>query len=379
MRVNLFEWFHKLRERRPPDHRLATSRDDPAALLRRSRRLKFLVPPRALAELSGAYHGARAGLGLTFSELRPYEAGDDVRHIDWNATARRDRPIVRRFVEERALTVRLVVDVSSSMRFGPTGRSKADRATQAAALLATAASRNGDRTGLILIGRQVELNLEPNVGSRQLARILRALAATPFASRENSPRALFGWISWLWEGRTPTNSPLEKGGEPERRNLLPFFPGGIQGGSVPGIKINRYVQSKSALSDAADCIRGRARRALIVILSDFLSDSADPPAAWSRLARSNRVVAFRLVDPRENELPDAGLVDFQDGETGGRLVVDTTSKAVRDAYRAAANARSDRFRAWCLAAKVEPIDFPTDLDPLTPLLRFFSTKRGKPR
>src|SRR3954467_15318285 len=104
-----------------------------------------------------------------FWELRAYEPGDDVRHLDWNVTARQGRPYVRRFIEERALTLWLIVDVSASLRFGPEGRTKADRASQAAALLATAAIQNGDRVGLALVSDRVEAEVVPAGGDRQLA------------------------------------------------------------------------------------------------------------------------------------------------------------------------------------------------------------------
>src|SRR5437762_4270247 len=120
---------------------------DAAQIVRRARRLRFRVRPEAVSQLAGAYHGARPGIGLTFAELRAYEPGDDVRHIDWNVTARQGKPFVRRFVEERALCLWLVVDVSASMRFGPERKTKADRAAQAAALLAAAAIQNGDQIG----------------------------------------------------------------------------------------------------------------------------------------------------------------------------------------------------------------------------------------
>ncbi len=140
--------------------------------------------PRARSrQLAGAYLGARPGVGLTFAELRAYEPGDDVRHLDWNVTARQGRPYVRRFVEERSLTLWLIVDVSASLRFGPEGRSKADRAAQAAALLASAAVRNGDRVGLAMVSDRIEAELVPGGGDRHLARVVRALVATPTASR----------------------------------------------------------------------------------------------------------------------------------------------------------------------------------------------------
>src|SRR3954453_19829202 len=156
---------------------------DATAIVRRARRLRFRVRPGAVSALSGAYLGARPGLGLTFAELRAYEPGDDVGHLDWNVTARQGRPSVRRFIEERALTVWLIVDVSASLRFGPEGRSKADRAAQAAALLATAAVQNGDRVGLAMISDRVEAEVPPGDGARHLARIVRALVATPSSSR----------------------------------------------------------------------------------------------------------------------------------------------------------------------------------------------------
>ena len=134
---------------------------DATAIVRRARRLRFRVKPGAVSQLAGAYHGARPGVGLTFAELRAYEPGDDVRHIDWNVTARQGRPFVRRFVEERALSLWLVVDVSASMRFGLERATKADRAAQAAALLATAAVQNGDRVGLVLVSDRIELELPP--------------------------------------------------------------------------------------------------------------------------------------------------------------------------------------------------------------------------
>ena len=149
-------WPFRRREvpRRPPPL-------DATAIVQRARRLRFRVRPGAVSQLAGAYHGARPGIGLTFAELRAYEPGDDVRHLDWNVTARQGRPFVRRFVEERALSLWLVVDVSASMRFGPERTTKADRAAQAAALLATAAIQNGDRAGLILVSDRIELELDP--------------------------------------------------------------------------------------------------------------------------------------------------------------------------------------------------------------------------
>ncbi len=229
------------------------------------------------------YHGARPGIGLTFAELRAYEPGDDVRHLDWNVTARQGRPFVRRFVEERALSLWLVVDVSASMRFGSERATKADRAAQAAALLATAAIQNGDRAGLVLVSDRIELELPPKGGVRHLSQLVRALVATP------------------------TTSP------------------------------------KTKLSVGLARVRRAARRAMLVVISDFVTE--EPVGTWRRAARRHDTIALRVVDPRENQLPKSGLLALEEVESGSRIVVDGSSSQVRKQYAQAAAARSQAFQA----------------------------------
>lgn len=295
---------------------------DAAAVLKRARRLRFRVRPGAVSALAGAYHGARPGVGLTFAELRAYEPGDDVRHIDWNVTARQGKPYVRRFVEERALTLWLVVDVSGSLRFGPEGRSKADRAAQAAALLATAAVRNGDRVGLALVSDRLEAEVPPGGGDRHLARVVRALVATPAASR--------------------------------RTDLA--------------VGLTRLGRS--------------TRRALVVVLSDFLTTGPTPAGPWRRAAGRHDLLALRLVDPREEALPDAGLIDLEDAESGAHRVVDSGSRRVRDAYARAAEDRRAAFRRWCSTVGAAGFEIDTAADPVGPLTRIFNGRttaaRGRP-
>ena len=291
---------------------------DAAAIVRQARRLRFRVRAAAVSLLAGAYHGARPGLGLTFAELRAYEPGDDVRYLDWNATARQGKPYVRRFVEERALTLWLIVDVSASLRFGPEGRSKADRAAQAAALLATAAIQNGDRVGLTLVSDRVEAELSPGGGMRHLARLVRTLVATTTVAR------------------------------------------------------------RTALSVGLARVR-RARRALIVVLSDFLT--AEPVGPWRRASRRHEVIALRLIEPREEALPATGLIALEDAELGTRRVVDSGSARVRDAYAEAARRRRGDFRRWCAAGGLTGFEIATNHDPIGPLIRFFSGRaapRGAP-
>lgn len=299
---------------KPPDPPRSTSLDA-AAIVRQSRRLRFRVRPGAVSMLSGAYHGARPGIGLTFAELRAYEPGDDVRHLDWNVTARQGKPYVRRFIEERSLVLWLIVDVSASLRFGPEGKTKADRASQAAALLATAAIQNGDRVGLTLVSDRVEAELPPGGGTRHLARVVRALVATPASSR------------------------------------------------------------RTALAVGLSRLRRSARRAFIVVLSDFLTP--EPVGIWRQASRRHEVVALRLVDPREETLPDAGFVSLEDAELGTRRVIDTSSARVRAAYAEAAQKRRADHRRWCAAAGLTGHEITTTEDPIGPLIRYFTGRASQ--
>ncbi len=187
-----------------------------------------------------------------------------MRHLDWNVTARQGKPFVRRFVEERSLTLWLVLDVSASMRFGTEGRTKADRAAQAAALLATAAVHNGDRVGLLMVSDRIEVELVPAGGLRHLSQVVRALVATPTTSLKTQL----------------------------------------------GIGLSR--------------VRRTARRAMIVVLSDF--DSEEPIALWRRAARRHDTIAMRIVNNLEEKLPTTGLLALEEAETGKTQVIDSSSK-----------------------------------------------------
>lgn len=292
---------------------------DAAAIVRRARRLRFLVRPDAVSQLVGAYHGARPGIGLIFAELRPYEPGDDVRHLDWNVTARLGKPYVRRYVEERALVLWILVDVSASMRFGPEGRTKADRAAQAAALLATAAVQNGDRVGLLLVSDRLEAEIAPGIGIRHLSQLIRGLVATPTCS------------------------------------------------------------TKTHLDIALTRVRRSGRRSLLVAISDF--DGEQAVGVWREAARHNEVVALRLVDPREETLPEAGLLRLESAEQASKRSLDSHCRQVRAAYAKVAEARRAAFTRWCAATGVDGYTISTEHDPINPLIELFSNRarrRGGP-
>ncbi|WZO97585.1 DUF58 domain-containing protein [Isosphaeraceae bacterium EP7] len=280
-----------------------------AALLRQVRRLRFRARPGDLAQLSGAYLGSRPGSGLTFSELKPYEPGDDVRHLDWNVTARQGRPYVRSYIEERALTLWIVADISASLGFGPPRARKADRAMQCAALLATAALRNQDRVGLLLVGDRIEHELPPGGGVPHLSRLLRLLVLAPCSGQ-----------------KTNLNAAIERLARLERRSL-------------------------------------------IVVLSDFL-DLPDP-IAWGKIASRHQVRALRFVAPLEREIPQTGLLSVTDAESGASIVRDTASTRASARYSHGATQRQTAFTRWCRSSGVLGTEVDTRHEPLVALLRLF--------
>ena len=302
--------------RRPKPEAAERPAVDAAAIVRRARRLRFRVRPESVQQLSGAYHGARPGEGLTFSELRAYEPGDDVRHLDWNVTARQGRPFVRRYVEERSFVLWLVVDASASMRFGLEARTKADRAAQAAALLATAAVHSGDRVGLLIVSDRIELEVPAGGGIRHLARVVRALVATPTTSR------------------------------------------------------------KTRLGCALSRLRRASRRALLVVLSDFPEEPVGP---WRQASRRHDVVAIRVVDPMEEELPDVGLLAVRDAEGPGRMAVDTHRPRLRRAYARRAEERRQAFVRWCTSAAIDGHSMSTRTEPLRTLMDVFERRAARRR
>jgi uncharacterized protein (DUF58 family) len=272
---------------------------------------------RGLVEslFSGEYQSVFKGRGLEFSDVREYQPGDDVRSIDWNVTARRGRPFIKEFVEERQLTALVMVDLSASKSFGTGEKSNALIASEIAAILALAATSNNDRVGLLLVTDHVEHFVPPDTGRRHALRMV-----------------------------------LE---------LLAFEPDG------------RRTALSTGLSYANKVLR---QRTTVFLISDFLVDeSADPDLghAMRRLAWDHDLVPIRLTDPRTYELPNVGLLAMVDPENGLRRVVNTADAEVRRGYRVKAEeqrqAVDDTFRDLQLHA----VDIDTTDEYLPPLIGFF--------
>jgi uncharacterized protein (DUF58 family) len=285
-----------------------------AELLGKVRRIE--IRSRHLVEdlFAGRSSSVFKGRGIEFEEVRHYVPGDEVRDIDWNVTARMNAPFVKRFVEERELSVVLVVDVSRSMRFGTTGAEKRELAAELCAVLGFAAMRNNDRVGLVLAAERVEHVVPPARGRNHLLRMLRDVLA------EEPP-----------EGGT-------------------------------------------RLAEAARFVARTARRRSVVFwLSDF--EDAPDPRAFRILGRRHEVTAMLLRDPRDEALPAVGWVEIEDLETGRRRLIDTSSRRTREAYAREARARRAAVERALAQARVPLLEIRTDRSYLTTLMRYFAAKR----
>ncbi len=289
---------------------------DTAELLRKVRRLE-IHSHRLVEELfAGGRESVFKGRGVEFEEVRPYVPGDEVRDIDWNVTARMGNAYVKRFVEERELTVLLVVDVSRSMRFGTTAQEKRELAAELCAVLGFAAMRNNDRVGLLLAGGRVEHFVRPSRGRTHLLRLLRDL--------------------------------LDHDTESEGTRL----------------------------GDAARFVsRSFRRRGLVFWISDF-EDRLDV-RDWRVMARRHETTALALRDPRDEQLPGVGWTLFEDLETGERRLVDTRSKDVQRRYAAQARERRRAAEQVLARAQCPVVELRTDRPWLPALMRYFATRRRR--
>jgi uncharacterized protein (DUF58 family) len=290
----------------------------PHEVIRQIRRLQ-LKARRAVEDLlGGEYHSVFKGTGIAFEDVREYQPGDDIRTIDWNVTARMGHPFIKRFVEERELTVVLVVDCSASQQFGTRFQQKREVAAELAAVIAFSAISNNDKVGLLQLTDRVERFVPPAKGIRHVLRLIRDI--------------LFF--------------------QPERRG--------------------------TCLRDALDYLnRVLHRRTIVFLLSDFLD--RDYEQSLKRTGRRHDLIAVRISDPREEELPAVGLLELEDAETGERVLLDTGSRTVRAAYAEAATRRREALRQLTRSAGIDLVEVATDGTHLDALIRFFKLRERRLR
>ncbi|MBX3375043.1 MAG: DUF58 domain-containing protein [Phycisphaeraceae bacterium] len=286
----------------------------PRELLRSIRNIEIRTAHLVDAAFSGHYASAFRGMGMEFEEVRPYQVGDDVRSIDWNVSARAGEPFVKLFREERELTLLLVADLSASQDFGSDLRRKREMIAELTAVLAFAALRKGDRIGLVVATDRVERVVPPAKGRQHALRLVRDVLAH----------------------------------EPQGRG--------------------------TDLAGALEHVRRiQRRRAVVFVLSDFRATGWDVPLGLLR--RRHDTIAVVVEDPRESALPDAGIVDLVDPETGRSVCVDLASRRVRDGFARAARMRRDALDRTLRRLRVERLTLPTGASAEQAIDRFFRTRR----
>ncbi|HVX40898.1 MAG TPA: DUF58 domain-containing protein [Gemmatimonadaceae bacterium] len=298
-----------------PSH---TSPAVPPEILRQVKLLELRTRGLVNSLFTGEYRSVFKGQGMEFAEVREYQSGDEVRSIDWNVTARMQRPYVKRYIEERELTVMLAVDVSGSERFGTHRRFKSEVASELAAVLAMSAIRNNDRVGAVMFTDQIEHVVPPRKGRRHALRLIR--------------------------------------------DILAFEPKGR------GTNIGAALEYLNKML---------AHKAIIFVVSDFLGENVEHPLKL--LAQRHDVVAVTLEDPSERLLPDIGLVRLVDPETGQTIDIDTSDPAVRTQFDAQVSEESTRRRHLLRRLAIDEVPVTTDTGIMDPLLRFFRTRERKLR
>jgi uncharacterized protein (DUF58 family) len=294
------------------------SKSSPEALLRR---LEWTALRRLDGLLQGDYRTLFRGFGLDLADLREYQYGDDVRHIDWNVTARLQTPYVREFHEDREITAWFLVDLSGSIDFGSHETKKQTVATEFVALLARLLTRRGNRVGALLYGSSVDTVIPARSGRRHLLQILHRMQSRPAAPPS---------------------------GETKLAELL--------------------AAGANAMS----------RRSVVFVVSDFIS-APGWTARLGQLSMRHEVVAVRLHDPLESELPDLGLLLFRDAETGEQLFVDTHDPKFRKRFAAAAAKREEGLRAAFREAGVDAMELSTGADLVEEISRFIELRRRRSR
>ena len=306
------------------------------------RQLEWRVVRRLDGQLQGDYRSLFRGSGIDFTNLREYEPGDDLRHIEWNVTARMDTPYVREYVEDREVTAWLLLDHSASMGFGPVDRQKDLVLAELATTLALVLTRRGNRVGMVVFDQDVERVLPARSGRNQVLQIADVLL-----DRRNARAAATEAASTTKPGRRKS-----------------------RGDSGP----ERHVTDLGAmLNRSAGMIR---RRALVVVVSDFISEPGWEKAL-SRLARRHEVVALQVSDPREDELPDVGSIYVEDAETGEQIFVDTSDPGFRSRLKAAADERQALLEETTRSAGVDLHQVRTEEDLVRSLLRISELRRRR--
>ena len=285
----------------------------PKEILKKVRQIEIQTRRLVNDLLAGEYHSTFKGMGMEFSEVREYVPGDDIRTIDWNVTARMNKPFVKQFVEERELTVILLVDISASGQYSSQRQTKNEIAAELSALLALSAIHNNDKVGLILFTDRVEKFIAPKKGKTHVLRVIREV------------------LSFDPEGR---ETKLEIG--------LDY--------------LNKAVR----------------RKAVVFLISDFINDGYEK--LMRVVARRHDLICINLMDQRESKLPNLGLLNLRDAETGEEILVDTADSKVRQALGILASRESGAREDFFKNCGIDRVEIRTDQSYAQPLINFFRSR-----
>ena len=295
-----------------------TETDKTRELLKKVQRIQVRVDRLVNDVIVGEYRSVFKGRGMEFDEVREYIPGDDIRTIDWNVTARTGIPHVKRYVEEREMTAVLLVDLSLSGRFGSGDQLKSDLATEICAVLAFSAIKSNDKIGMLIFTDHVEMYIPPKKGKRHVLRVIRELLSF-------EPKA----------GGTDVAGALEF--------------------------LNKVIK----------------RKAVVFLVSDFIDTDYEHDLALTQSRHD--MIPVRISDPREATLPDVGLIELEDAETGERIVIDTHRRRVRDAFAEGGRDEHEQFSGLLKRMGVDALELSTDRDYMRDLLGFFRRRERRMR
>ncbi len=314
-------------------------------IIQRVRQIQIRTGRQVADVLAGKYVSAFKGTGVEFNEVRPYIPGDDVRTIDWNVSARIGQPYVKRYVEERQLTVMLLIDISASQDFGSGHRTKRETTAELCALLAFSAIQNDDKVGLTLFHGKIEQYIPPRKGQKHALRVIREILAQRGNlghNRSSRRNRILGLRSIL----------------PSRTRRTP-----------------RTAQQATSISTALEFLmRSTKRRAVCFVVSDFFDH--DYEHAIRSANRKHEVIAVQIADQRESCMPSVGMITLTDPETGDIGVYDTSFKNFRNKFEAMAKQRNERLEQQFRSSGIDFIRIDTSESVADPLIKFF---RGRER
>jgi uncharacterized protein (DUF58 family) len=354
-------------------------------ILQRVREIQVRTGRQVADVLAGEYVSVFKGRGIEFDEVRPYVPGDDVRSIDWNVTARTGEPFVKRYVEERQLTLMLMADVSASQDFGSGPRSKREVTAELCALLAFSASRNDDKVGLTLFHGEIEQYIPPRKGQKHALRVVREVlahgedgAGAGAAGAGRATKAGGGGRKLAPRDRETGQSDLA--GSASTTAGLSIWEGvsGWLRGRVRGLRRPRPARQSTSIARAMEFLMSvTKRRTICFVVSDFLDEGFEHALVTAN--QRHDVIAVLVTDPQELSLAGVGLVSLRDAETGRTRLYDTGSAAFREAIAKSSAERVRGLEHRMRSAGIDFIHIDAAGSVVDPLVRFFRMRERRSR